>query len=243
MGDSRWRGNCSGHIQRELIEHFKPKLFVDVCEGSGTSRDVFKDLGIEYVGFDLHGLNGAIQNDFTKDFVLSKLPRPADLVFSHPPYHDIIKYSGEVYSGIREGDTSRCLSPEEFIEKSQVMQLNQREVTRSGGVYVTLIGDTRGNGQFRSYQADFIKMMPGSELKSVAIKLQHNCLSDGKVYNGNFIPILHEYLLIWQKSSKTLFQIGLETATGIKRQIAATWLGNTNSPYEARRRCESKQNL
>lgn len=222
-GDSKWRGNCSGHIQRELIEHFKPKLFVDVCEGSGTSRDVCMDLGIEYVGFDLHGLNGAIQNDFTKDFVLSKLPRPADLVFSHPPYHDIIKYSGEVYSGIRESDTSRCLSPEEFIEKSQVMLLNQREATRSGGMYATLIGDTRGGGQFRSYQADFIKMMPGSELKSVAIKLQHNCLSDGKVYNGNFIPILHEYLLIWQKSSKTLFQIGLETATDIKRQIASTW--------------------
>lgn len=222
-GDSKWRGNCSGHIQRELIEHFKPKLFVDVCEGSGTSRDVCKDLGIEYVGFDLHGLNGAIQNDFTEDFVLSKLPRPADLCFSHPPYHDIIKYSGEVYPGICEGDTSRCLSPEEFMEKSQVMLLNQREATRSGGMYATLIGDTRGGGHFRSYQADFIKMMPGSELKSVAIKLQHNCLSDGKVYNGNFIAILHEYLLIWQKSSKTLFQIGLETATDIKRQIASTW--------------------
>lgn len=155
--------------------------------------------------------------------MLSKLPRPADMVFSHPPYHDIIKYSGEVYSGIRKGDTSRCLSPEEFIEKSQVMLLNQREATRNGGVYATLIGDTRGNGQFRSYQADFIKMMPGSELKSVAIKLQHNCLSDGRVYNGNFIPILHEYLLIWQKSSKSLYAIGLETATEKMRQIASTW--------------------
>lgn len=222
-GKSSWRGNCSGHIQRELIEHFQPKLFVDVCEGGGTSRDVCRDLGIEYVGLDLHGLNGAIQNDFTKDFVLSKLPRPADIVFSHPPYHDIIKYSGEVYSGVREGDTSRCLSPEEFIEKSQVMLLNQREATREGGIYCTLIGDTRGNGQFRSYQADFIKMMPSSELKSVAIKLQHNCLSDGKVYSGNFIPILHEYLLIWQKSKKTLFAVGLETAKEIHRQIAATW--------------------
>lgn len=222
-GDAKWRGNCSGHIQRELIEHFKPKLFVDVCEGSGTSRDVCRDIGIEYVGFDLHGLNGAILNDFTKDYVLSKLLRPADLCFSHPPYHDIIKYSGEVYPRVREGDTSRCLSPEEFIEKSQVMLLNQREATRNGGVYATLIGDTRRGGKFKSYQADFIKMMPESELISVTIKEQHNCLSDGRVYNGNFIPILHEYLLIWQKSSKSLYAIGLETATEKMRQIASTW--------------------
>ena len=222
-GDAKWRGNCSGHIQRELIDHFKPKLFVDVCEGSGTSRDVCRDLGVEYVGFDLHGLNGAIQNDFTKDFVLSKLPRPADLCFSHPPYDDMVKYSGVVYPSIREGDTSRCATTEEFLEKSHVMLLNQREATRDGGIYCTLIGDLRKNGQFRSYQADFIKMMPGSELKSVAIKLQHNCLSDGRVYSGNFIPILHEYLLIWQKSSKSLYAIGLETATEKMRQIASTW--------------------
>ena len=135
----------------------------------------------------------------------------------------MVKYSGVVYPSIREGDTSRCATTEEFLEKSHVMLLNQREATRDGGIYCTLIGDLRKNGQFRSYQADFIKMMPGSELKSVAIKLQHNCLSDGRVYSGNFIPILHEYLLIWQKSSKSLYAIGLETATEKMRQIASTW--------------------
>jgi hypothetical protein len=218
-GKSSWRGNTSGHVIKEMIEHFKPKLFVDVCEGSGTSGDVCRDMGVQYVGLDLYK-----GNDFTKDYVLSQLPRPACLTFSHPPYATMIKYSGEVWGDHpAEGDTSHCQTPEEFLEKSQVMLLNQREATRNGGVYASLIGDMRKKGEFHSFQADFIKMMPGSELHSVVIKAQHNCWSDNRVYSGNFVPILHEYLLVWKKSEKTLFQIGFETAKDVKRQVAGTW--------------------
>ena len=35
-GNSNWRGNTSGYVIKELIQHFNPKLFVDACEGSGT---------------------------------------------------------------------------------------------------------------------------------------------------------------------------------------------------------------
>lgn len=218
-GKSSWRGNTSGFVIKELIEHFKPTLFVDVCEGSGTSGDVCREAGIEYVGLDLHK-----GNDFTKDFVLAQLSRPADIVFSHPPYHNMIKYSGEVWGNQAiDGDTSHCQSPEEFLEKSQVMLLNQREATRAGGVYTSLIGDMRKKGEFRSFQADFIKMMPSSELHSVVIKTQHNCQSDSRVYSGNFVPILHEYLLVWKKSERTLVHVGFGMASEIKRQIASTW--------------------
>ena len=57
----------------------------------------------------------------------------------------MIEYSGNVYGKeALQGDTSRCSSPEEFISKSQTMLLNQREATREGGIYATLIGDHRG---------------------------------------------------------------------------------------------------
>ena len=46
-GKSNWRGNTSGHVIREMIEHFNPTLFVDACEGSGTSGDVCRDMGID----------------------------------------------------------------------------------------------------------------------------------------------------------------------------------------------------
>jgi hypothetical protein len=67
----------------------------------------------------------------------------------------MIEYSGSVYGKEKIiGDTSHCNSVEEFISKSQVMLLNQREATKEGGIYCTLIGDQRGGslgkGNFRS---------------------------------------------------------------------------------------------
>lgn len=222
-GKSSWRGNTSGHVIKEMIEHFNPKLFVDACEGSGTSGDVCRDMGIGYVGLDLYK-----GQDFTKDDILTQLPRPADIVFTHPPYSDMITYSGEVYGDKPlTGDTSRCTNPEEFIAKSQVMLMNQREATRDGGIYATLIGDHRGGtlgrGNFRSYQSDFIQMMPKNELLSVAIKLQHNCLSDNRQYSGNFVPIMHEYLLLWKKSAKSLFAVSFDIASEMTKRVATTW--------------------
>ena len=220
-GKSSWRGNCSGHVQKEMIEHFKPSLFVDVCEGSGTSRDVCKDLGVEYQGFDLH-----TGTDFTADFIRNLLPKPADLCFSHPPYGAMIDYRevGQFRNpNHAHRDTSASGSIEEFIEKSHVMLLNQREATREGGIYCSLIGDLRSKGVFRSFQSDFINMMPTNELISVVIKTQHNCVSDTRTYSGNFIPILHEYLLVWKRSCRTLVQVCIDGLTEIKQRTAATW--------------------
>ena len=220
-GDSRWRGNCSGHVINELIDHFKPSLFVDVCEGGKTSRDVCKARGIEYQGFDLHS-----GTDFTADYIRNLIPRPADLVFSHPPYAEMIDYTNIgtfIKPNMKGRDISACSSDEEFLEKSRVMLLNQREATREGGVYCSLIGDLRKNGKFRSFQANFIGMMPENELLSVVIKQQHNCLSDTKQYAGSFVPIMHEYLLLWKRSSRTLVQVTVEGLQSLKKEVARTW--------------------
>jgi hypothetical protein len=195
-------------------------LFVDACEGSGTSGDVCRELGCQYVGLDLHK-----GNDFTKDSILTSLPREADTCFTHLPYADMIQYSGKQWGNqIVQSDLSNPnISKAEFLEKSQLALLNQREATREGGLYATLIGDMRKNGQFWSFQADYQNMMPKNELLSVVIKVQHNCMSDGKTYGGSFIPILHEYLLIWKKKQVSLFQISLDKAIEFRNQIASTW--------------------
>ena len=217
-GKSSWRGNTSGHIIADLIAHFQPKLLVDVCEGSGTSGDVCRDLGIEYVGLDL--FKG---NDFTKDSVLAQLPRPADLCWSHPPYGQMIRYSGAVWGDAPvEGDTSLC-DIDEFVEKSQVMLLNQREATRPGGIYATLIGDMRKAGRYTSFQSDFIQMMPKSELLNVVIKVQHNTMSARQNYSGNFIPIAHEYLILWRKKAASVYEVCWEVASDMRRKLDGTW--------------------
>jgi len=218
-GNSKWRGNTTGHIINDLIGHFSARSFVDVCEGSGTSRDLCNDLGIKYYGFDLHS-----GHDFTADYVLKSIDAPADMVFSHPPYHNMITYSGNVWGQNHSADTSRCINIDEFLEKSQVMLQNQREATREGGIYCSLIGDHRNRKfGYRSYQADFIQMMPKSELYSVVIKQQNNPSSSWKTYSGNFIPILHEYLILWKKSKKCLFQVSFEVALNATQFVSKTW--------------------
>jgi len=179
-GKSNWRGNTSGLLIKDLIEFASQNtrtplngfLFVDSCEGSGTSGDVCRELNCQYVGLDLHK-----GNDFTKDSILASLPREADTVFTHPPYAEMIQYSGKQWGNqLIESDLSNPnISKEEFLEKSQLMLLNQRDATRTNGLYATLIGDMRKKGQFWSFQADYQNMMPKDELISVVIKMQHNC--------------------------------------------------------------------
>lgn len=80
-GKSSYRGNHSGHLMVDLINQLNPKLVCDANEGSGTNRDVCREMGVEYIGLDLHS-----GHDFTRHFILDQLPRPADLVWTHPPY-------------------------------------------------------------------------------------------------------------------------------------------------------------
>ena len=193
-GKSSWRGNTSGRVVKALLEFFKPSLFVDPAEGGGTSRDVAKEMGIEYVGLDLHtGFN------LLKDSLLEKLPKEADYMFFHPPYGDVIQYSGNVWGAEpHPDDLSRCKSPEDFLEKLELALFNIYEAVRKGGHYTVQIGDLRKKGSYWNIQSDIVHMAPGI-LEGIVIKAQHNCVSDKVSYSGNFIPIMHEYILNFRK--------------------------------------------
>jgi len=66
-GDSKWRGNASGHVYRTLFEQLSPRVFVDPMVGSGTSVEVARDMGIEGYGYDLHeGFNAVTMDLLTK---------------------------------------------------------------------------------------------------------------------------------------------------------------------------------
>lgn len=223
-GSSKWRGNCSGHVYRELFEHIKPKLFVDPMMGSGTSIEVAKEMGIEAVGLDLHaGFN------ILRDSILQTLGgREADLVLSHPPYGDMIRYSGHVWGDEpHPDDLSHCLSVDDFHEKMHAALINQREATCQGGYYGMIIGDQRKNGKYVSFQAEQVARMPADELASIVIKQQHNCVSDRKSYgNKPKLPfITHEYIVLWQKP-KVIMSFLSSLATMAKQQqrrLTSTW--------------------
>lgn len=99
-----------------------------------------------------------------------------------------------------------------------------REATEVGGIYAILIGDMRKNGQFWSFQSDLIQRSAKDELVSVTIKEQHNCMSDAQRYSGaSFIPIKHEYCLIFKRKSASMYQVCYKIASDLKTTLDGTW--------------------
>ena len=194
-GNARYRGNCSGHVYRALFERLRPQVFTDPTVGSGTSVEVAREMGIEAYGLDLHsGFN------ILKQRILDVVGQPSDLVMSHPPYHNLIVYSGQVWgTEPHPDDLSRCATEEEFMDKLIVAMKNQRHATKPGGYYGTLIGDIRKDGQYFSLQAELITRCPKRELRAILIKQQFNTTSDRKAYPLPLPRIMHEYVILWQK--------------------------------------------
>ncbi len=222
-GNNKYRGNCSGYLIKDLLEHFKPKLFVDPSVGGGTSADVVKKHfpDIEFVGLDLHlGFN------LLRDSLLEKLPRAADYIFWHPPYHNMISYSGNMWGDKpHPDDLSHCKSPEEFLEKLRLALMNIYDAIKSDGHYSVLIGDIRKQGNYWSIQSDVIQIAPG-KLEGVVIKAQHNCVSDKTMYSANsFIPIAHEYCLNFRKDRMVfgMLDCALQTSHKLVSLSGATW--------------------
>lgn len=219
-GKSSWRGNCSGFVYQDLFQRLKPQVFVDPMVGSGTSVEVAQEMGIESYGLDLHQGFNAVRHS-----ILKQVGKEADLVLSHPPYGSMIIYSGEVWGDKpHPDDLSRCSSEEEFHQKMQLVLLNQREATKSGAYYGTIIGDLRRNGKYVSYQAEMIARMPSDELAAVIIKEQHNCMSGSKSYGRMALPfILHEYILLWKKKTSPILVLLGQMAREQYARLSGTW--------------------
>src|SRR5699024_2318554 len=95
-------------------------------------------------------------------------------------------------------DLSNDFSYDEYIQKLNVVNAKIYQALLKGGRHALLIGDIRKKGKYYSIIKD---MMWFGDLESHIIKAQHNCLSSTKVYsNNNFIPIVHEHLLVFRKN-------------------------------------------
>ena len=220
-GNSAWRGNCSGHVYKSLFEQLRPRVFVDPMVGSGTSVEVAQEMGIESHGLDLHS-----NFNILRESILERVGKQADLVLSHAPYGGMIQYSGNVWGSAHPDDLSRCVDDADFHEKLHIALLNQREATKGGGVYGTIIGDWRRQGKYTSYQAECIARMPSEELAAVLIKAQHNTVSDSRSYAAMKMPrIMHEYIILWNKPRQIMsFLSDMATMScQQKARLVSTW--------------------
>jgi hypothetical protein len=182
-GDPKYRGNCSGWLAKDLILRFKVQSVFDPMEGSGTIREVVQGINlhrqksIHYEGQDLRQ---------GWDILASPMPETkVDMVWYHPPYWDIIRYSND------PKDMSNCATIEEFEDKLNASVERLMGALKPGGIMAILIGDKRRSGTYYPL------------LRAIIIKVQHHCKSDNREYgarNPFMIPIKHEYCLVYQKS-------------------------------------------
>jgi len=196
-GDPKYRGNCSGWLAKDLILRFKVQSVFDPAEGGGTIRDVVKGINLhKHKNIHYEG------RDLTQgwDILTSPLPETkVDMVWYHPPYWDIIRYSED------EKDLSNCATLEEFEDKLNRSVERLMGALKPGGIMAILIGDKRKNGIYYPLLRTLLMNQKNGELRAIIIKIQHHCQSDSKEYtarNPFLIPIKHEYCLIYQKPIK-----------------------------------------
>ncbi len=96
-------------------------------------------------------------------------------------------------------DLSNCVSYDHFRELLMVCLKRCFKVLKEGGRLAVLIGDVRRHGKYKSIVKDILNF-PYGEIRSIIIKVQHNCTSDRKAYGKlEDVPIRHEYCVIFQK--------------------------------------------
>lgn len=222
-GRSNYRGNCSPRLIEDLIDQFRVKEICDYMCGSGTTEDVAKQKGIISHCYDLN-------RGF--DLLSMDIPERSEFTFWHPPYGDMIVYSGEQYSAEdvqrkygfdpREADLSRIRDWDEFVKAMNYCLMKQFAALEKGGRIAVLMGDMKKKGRLYSMISDIAK--PGT-LENICIKMQHNCVSDSRTYSGNFIPIVHEYLMICRKDSNLYYpvQMAFKRTVDVRDMICATW--------------------
>lgn len=182
-GDSAYPGNCSGYLLIDLCAEYAPRRVLDPMEGGGTSREVCADMGVEYVGYDLRDGVDSLRDDVGSGY---------DLIFWHPPYHDMKVYSDD------PRDMSRAGSLAMFGALLRAGYRRFFELLAPGGRLALLIGDMRRQGRYYPLTADVARLDRAS-IEGIVVKIQHNVSSNRTRYTGAFVPILHETLTLFRR--------------------------------------------
>lgn len=216
--DAKWRGNWSPYIPRNIILRYSKEgdLLLDQFAGGGTTlveakllnrniigvdvNDAAIERCIEKTDFEHEGANGKVdiikgdarRLDFLQD-------NSIDLICTHPPYADIIKYSED------NPDDLSHLKIKDFLKEIKKVASESYRVLKKDKFCAVLMGDTRKKGCMvpMSFEVMNIFEEAGFKLKELIVKEQHNCKATGywktNSVKYNFLLIAHEYLFVFRK--------------------------------------------
>lgn len=214
--DAKYRGNWSPYIPRNIILRYSKEgdLILDPFVGGGTSLIEAKLLNRNIIGVDINPnsidlCRSKIDFEYdggevdiklgdarTLDFIENE---SIDLIFTHPPYANIIKYSEDI-----DGDLSLLKLKDYLIEMRVVAQEFYR-VLKEDKFCAILMGDTRIKGHVYPLGFEIMNIFveEGFKTKEIIIKEQHNCRATGfwktNSIKYNFLLLAHEYLFVFRK--------------------------------------------
>jgi len=216
---SKYRGNFAPQIARNIIEMYSSpgENILDPMVGAGTTLIEAKLLSRNALGIDInpkavelttkalkfnhHPVSTQkVKTGDARD--LSYLKNDSfDLVLTHPPYMNIIRYS----DGTIEGDLSNIYSLPKFCDEIEVIAKELFRVLKPDRYCAILVGDTRKGKHLVPLSFNVMQrfLKSGFVLKEDIIKVQHNCKYTerwrGKAKKDGFYLIMHEHLFVFRK--------------------------------------------
>ena len=212
--DSKYRGNWSPYVPRNILLRYSKEndWVLDQFAGGGTTLVEAKLLKRNIIGIDISDIALARcrkKSNFKRENVGKVVIRKGDarkldfipdskidLICTHPPYADIIKYSDKT-----EDDISKY-GADEFLSQMSLVAKESYRVLKRGKYCAFMIGDIRKHGNVIPLGFKLLDVFEsvGFRLKEIVIKHQHNCRSAQSWADlsakRNFLLLAHEYVFI-----------------------------------------------
>lgn len=215
----KYRGNFAPQIARNIIEMYTEKgdSILDPMVGAGTTLIEAKLLARNALGLDINPQAVKLAEEALKfkhhppskqkvqvadaRDLSSLKDNSFDLILTHPPYMNIIKYS----DGKIEGDLSNISSLPKFCDEIEKIAAELFRVLKPDKYSAILIGDTRRGKHFVPLAYNVMQrfLKTGFVLREDIIKVQHHCSSTNRwrlqSKKQKFYMIMHEHLFVFRK--------------------------------------------
>ena len=215
----RYRGNFAPQVPRNIILNYSREgdTVLDPMVGSGTTLIECKLLHRRGIGIDINPESVELARkalDFEYETPYSQIvyqgdvrnlekidDNSIDLICTHPPYLNLVKYS----QGKIVGDLSNISSPRKFCDELELGIKEMYRVLKPDHYCAILIGDTRRRQHYIPLAYFVMKkfLQNGFVLKEDIIKAQHNCVYSRRwstlARKYKFYLIMHEHLFVFRK--------------------------------------------
>jgi hypothetical protein len=191
-GNRSYPGNCGGNLIADLMRFFRVRSVFDPMTGSGTCRDVCREMGVYCYSSDLHAGVDACD--------ASQFPRACfEFAWIHPPYWRQKLYTDD------PRDLSRTPTVDAFLQRYRLLIENCAGALVAGGKLAILMGD------YCDRQAGFVPLTYYTKQLAFElglrqcctdiIRFSHGASSSRKVYHSSFIPGLHDVCMVFERAA------------------------------------------